>query len=456
MAFAKLKNRIAAKIKNNTLFQRMFGFEVGIDVTNDNQVLYRKNVVIKNIIFVVNLIYTLIFTFAGFIFGDPSNFLLTILLFPLSFFINFTLKKFLKKGPEDSMSQLIAEYFSCFYMFLSAILVYIKLRYNSDTILTAVSEGSMSITNDLPKWIIGECGYILVYIALTICAFYQDKKLLRNIFLWVFLIVTILHFVVTYNVIADVSKSDNPFMFLAEFFRSSQFQDILIRSLLLGLYMLILYIYASMANYMQDERKKELVKRRQVQEDFTNVVTKIFDVTLGGNKMTEDELREISIVSQMSKKLASLLSLPPNKCDEIYNYSKIHVDNHVSFDTKEGLSEDEKFEALREQTELGSALISRYQLSRKCEDIIRASLEGSDDDEFIKAKREIQSNQESQIILICEMYVTLRSVKSYKRANNHQKSIQFLQAKCQVYFDAVVFDRFIRFGSDFEKIYDEM
>ena len=54
------------------------------------------------------------------------------------------------------------------------------------------------------------------------------------------------------------------------------------------------------------------------------------------------------------------------------------------------------------------------------------------------------------------MYVTLRSVKSYKRANNHQKSIQFLQAKCQVYFDAVVFDRFIRFGSDFEKIYDEM
>jgi response regulator RpfG family c-di-GMP phosphodiesterase len=211
-----------------------------------------------------------------------------------------------------------------------------------------------------------------------------------------------------------------------------------------------------MANYMQDERKKELVKRRQVQEDFTNVVTKIFDVTLGGNKMTDDELKEVDIISVMSKKLASLLSLSVEKCNEIFDYSKIHVSNHVSFDTKEDMSEDEKFEALRKQTELGSALISRYQLSRKCEDIIRASLEGSDDDDFIKTKREIQSNLESQIILICEMYVTLRSVKSYKRANNHQKSIQFLQDKCQVYFDPVVFDRFIRFGQDFEKIYDEM
>ena len=114
MDFNNFKNRISNKIKNNTFFQRMFGFEVGIDVTNDNEVLYRKNVVIKNIIFVVNLIYTLIFTFAGFIFGDKSNFLLTILVFPLTFFVNYTLKRFMKKGPKDSMSQLIAEYFHVF------------------------------------------------------------------------------------------------------------------------------------------------------------------------------------------------------------------------------------------------------------------------------------------------------------------------------------------------------
>lgn len=455
MDFNNFKNRISNKIKNNTFFQRMFGFEVGIDVTNDNEVLYRKNVVIKNIIFVVNLIYTLIFTFAGFIFGDKSNFLLTILVFPLTFFVNYTLKRFMKKGPKDSMSQLIAEYFSCFYMFLSAILVYIKLRYNSDTILTSVINGEVPLEN-ITKWIIGECGYILIFVALTICAFYQDKKLLRNIFLWVFIIVTILHFTVTYGVIGEVSKSENPFVFLSSFVKSSEFQDILIRSLLLLLFMLILYIYVSMANYMQEERKKELIKRREVQEDFTSVVTKIFDVTLEGNKMTEDELKEVNIISLMSKKLASLLSLSNEKCQEIYNYSKIHVDNHVHFDSNSDMSEDEKFESLREQTELGSMLISRYQLSRKCEDIIRASLEGSDDDMFIKSKRDIQSNQESQIILICEMYVTLRSVRSYKRANNHQKSLQFLQSKCQVYFDPIVFDRFIRFGSDFEKIYDEM
>ena len=121
-----------------------------------------------------------------------------------------------------------------------------------------------------------------------------------------------------------------------------------------------------------------------------------------------------------------------------------------------GTSEDERFEALRKQTELGSKIISRIQLSRKCEDIVRAALEGSDTDEFRETQRVIQNNIESEIILISELYVTMRSVKSYKRAYNHQKSIQFMENQCKVYFDPMLFDRFIKFASDFEAIYDEI
>ena len=47
----KLKDKLKRTIKNTSFFKEKFGFESGIDITNDNQVLYRKNVVIKNIIF---------------------------------------------------------------------------------------------------------------------------------------------------------------------------------------------------------------------------------------------------------------------------------------------------------------------------------------------------------------------------------------------------------------------
>ena len=104
----------------------MFGFESGIDITNDNQVLYRKNVVIKNIIFVSNLIYTLIFTIISF--GEKSNWLLTILMFPVTFLVNHALKKTITKDPNDKMTQTVAMYLASFYMFLSAIIIYFKLN----------------------------------------------------------------------------------------------------------------------------------------------------------------------------------------------------------------------------------------------------------------------------------------------------------------------------------------
>ena len=47
-----LKNKLKTKIKNTTFFKKKFSFESGIDITNENEVLYRKNVVIKNILFI--------------------------------------------------------------------------------------------------------------------------------------------------------------------------------------------------------------------------------------------------------------------------------------------------------------------------------------------------------------------------------------------------------------------
>lgn len=440
MAFEKvkkLKKNIKTKIQNNTFYQKYFGFESGIDITDDKKVQYRKNVVIKNIIFVSNIVYTIIFFVISL--GNPSeqsNWLLTLLLFPVTFLINYILKKLINKGSDDSLSQSLAMYVGSFYMFLSTIIIYIKLKYGSQTYLA-------------------EVGYILVYYSLLICAFYQNKNMLKLVFLWVIILMTIMHFVFTYPIVQDASGKPI-LVFLQDFFTGEPFRDIVIRTILLLMFMLVLYIYVSMSNYMQDERKKELQKRRKVQDDYTNVITQIFDVTLTNQKVTDEEKKETEILAIMVKKLASLYSYSPDRCEELVKYTRLHIDQKLDFSFQNIDSDEEKFMAIQSQTALGSTMISRLQLKRKAEDILRATFEGSDTDDFVKHEREIQNTEEANIILICDLYVSMRSVKPFKKAYNHKNTIAYMEKSFKVYFDPFIFDRFNRYSSDFEKIFDEM
>lgn len=419
------------KIKNNKFFSYTFGFESGIDITDDTKVLYRKNIVIKNIIFISNLIFTLMFAFLSF--GEKSNIVLTFILFPVTFLVNSGLKKTINKNPNDITTQTIASYIACFYMFLLSIVIYFKLKYGSIDYLK-------------------ECGYILIYYSLAVCSFYQNKKLLKTVFEWVLALVTILHFTVTYEIIFSEMASDLG-LFFKEFFVSNAFKDILIRTILLCVFMLVLYAIVSMSGYMQEERKKELMKRREVQEDFTNVVTKIFEVTLDNSSRSEEDKESVRIVSKMAKRLAELLSMPEEECQEIENFAKIHIERSVNF-LPDGANEDEKFALLREQTNLGSIIISRLQLERKCEHIIRSTFEESNTQEFVLRMNRIQNEIQAQLILICELYVTMRSIKSYKKAYNHKLTMQYMTEQFSVYFDGNVFDRFVRFKDEFEKIFD--
>ncbi|MDE5547010.1 MAG: hypothetical protein K2I88_06050 [Anaeroplasmataceae bacterium] len=420
------------KIKNTKFFNNAFGFESGIDIANETQVLYRKNIVIKNIIFLSNLVFTLIFTVLSF--GEKSNFLLAGLLFIVTFVLNIYLKRSINKNPDNYTSQEIASYFSCFYMLALAIVIYIKLRFGEIKYLQ-------------------ECGYILLYYSLAVCSFYQNKKLLKTVFVWTLIAVTFLHFSVTYTIIwSDIAKDISKLF--TEFFVSEDFRDILLRTLLLCIYMLVLYSIVTMSGYMQEERKKELMKRREVQEDFTNVVTKIFEVTLDNSSRSEEDKQNIYIVSKMSRRLAELLSLSDEEIHMIDTQSKIHIEQSVSFSPDASMNEDEKYALLKEQTNLGSIIISRLQLERKCENMIRSTFEGSNTEEFIARMNSIQNEIPAQIILICELYVTMRSIKSYKKAYSHKVTMQYLSEHFNVYFDRNVFERFDRFKDEFEKIYD--
>ena len=117
-------------------------------------------------------------------------------------------------------------------------------------------------------------------------------------------VVTILHVTVTYNVLFSEAAKD-VLEILKVIFVSDVGRDILLRTILLGLFMIVLYSIVSIGEFMQEERKNELIKRRQVQEDFTNVVTKIFDVTLDRDLMLEGLARELIRAAQVMRKSAN-------------------------------------------------------------------------------------------------------------------------------------------------------
>ena len=92
-----ISNKIASFFVR--IFQKYFSFENGIDISNETQVLYRRNRVIKNIVLITNLLYSIILLVITF--GDQSNIFLTVLCFPLTFFVNRTLSKMIFNNEED-------------------------------------------------------------------------------------------------------------------------------------------------------------------------------------------------------------------------------------------------------------------------------------------------------------------------------------------------------------------
>lgn len=421
------------KTRFSRFFDDKFGFEKGIDISDETQVLYRRNVVIKNIIFLSNMLYTVLLMVLSLLNMQSSSWILTFVLFPLTFLINSTLNKHIKRYKDDHVHQQIAMYLACFYMFGSSVLVYMKMK-NSNVSF-------------------GEAGYILIYYSLVVVSLYQDRKMLKTISLWVVVLITILHFTVTYNLINSGSNESNISQIIS-FFTSKEVIDIGMRTIVLILFMVVLYVIVGISQYMQDERKKELVKRKEVEEDFTKVVTEMFKVTLNDRVITSDDIKQIKIVSEMVKTFSQILGDPDDIVRVNYKFSRIHLDSKVDLDLSNLTDKDAQFSHLRSQTELGNTIVRRLELSRRCEDIIRTHEEVGSDIELLNKIKEAKLDEQSQVVLVCEMYTTLRSVRNYKRPINHRLSIDIMEKEFKAYFDSYIFERFIRFQDKFEDIFD--
>lgn len=278
---------------------------------------------------------------------------------------------------DDMMHQTIAMYIACFYMFLSSVIIYMKMKTSGASF--------------------GEAGYMLIYYALVIVSLYQNKKLLKTISKWFIVIITILHFTITYNMISTDFEG-NTFQQIIEFLRSEAFADIILRTIVLASFILVLYVIVAITQYMQDQRRLELIKREEVQDEFTDIVKEMFDVTLSNDIISDDDRQHIEIVSMVSKHFSEILGYSTTKASKLYEFSRITIDMHVDLNTDKIASKDERFIHLSNQAKLGNEIIKRFELDRLADSIIRTSVEGATIETQNSGKLIKQKTEEEQII----------------------------------------------------------
>ncbi len=109
------KKKMKIKTFGKDFFAKFFGFERGIDITDDVAVLFRKNVVIKNIIFVTNMMYSVILFVLSITSsmngtGELSNWVITVIVYPVTYAINKLLRKLIYLDKEDKTKQMVAMY----------------------------------------------------------------------------------------------------------------------------------------------------------------------------------------------------------------------------------------------------------------------------------------------------------------------------------------------------------
>lgn len=422
------------KTLGKDIFAKYFGFERGVDITNDVAVLFRRNVVIKNIVFVSNIMYTVIlFILSLSSQGQVSDWVVTVLAFPITYVINKVLKKLIHLDREDKTKQNVAMYVAAFYIFFSSVLIYARL-YTQEYFETSA--------------------YILMYYAVVVISLYQDKKLLSSSFQALLAMLTVIHLIWTYN-FHGLVNGQTIVEFLPNFIRLPEFSDILLRTLLFILFYFVVYAIVSMGQYMQEERKNELIKRRQVQNDFSHIVGDLFTVVFSSS-YTLMEKRHAFQVQQMSQKLADYYGFNEKEINKLNEYAMVHLQyqeiKHLLNDIN---TEDEKmYDMLKSQTELGSRIAKRIQLAQKCEDIARAHIEDTANEKFLKEMLLIQPDIHAQVILLSDLYITMRSHRSYKRPMAHSIVLKQFQQELGNYFDYDLKERFLKFHDEFSEMYN--
>ncbi len=435
-----------------------FNFEAGVDILDDTSVLFRRNKVNRNILVLINFVF-LIFTFIG---NQNPNYIIIAGFGLIMFTINRTLKRIINEEPRTLLKQQMAMYIGSVYILMASIGVYIKLRISAgnivigDLVTAGDTSGVIRYVTDIS---ISQAGYLLIYFALIVISLYQDATLLRILFRWVFVFMLVVHIIIMYPLYQHSGSITELYNYL--FVTNGNVTiDVILRTIVLIVFYVALYSSVSIGQMMNNKRKEELIKRRDMEKDFTAVVGDVFDVIGVFNSHTINQKAEdVHRVAEIASRLANILGLSSNICTEIYEYSTIHIEriqdlSILEYEGKETLTERD-YAVIREKTILGSVVIKRLQLNQKSEDIVRMHFEKTIDQNFTEKMKRVQRSQEGQIILLAEIYDILRQERNYKSQLKHKRAVDLLQLEFKEYFEPYIIDRFLKYQMEFEAFYEK-
>ena len=228
--------------------------------------------------------------------------------------------------------------------------------------------------------------------------------------------------------------------------------DIGLRSIIFIIYVVVLYAIVSIGEYMHHERVFELQKRRLVETDFHSFSTDLINSVLASPKSLFNQ-RKAYQVHDISIFLGQVSGYNDKELEELKEFSLVHLRTD---EIKDSESDEIKgdFNILKQKSELAAIISRRIQLAQKVEDIARAQTEGILSDQMAKDLNRLDEPLESQIILLADLYITMRAVETYKRPLNHAIVMKIFEEEFDIFFSRNLFQRFMAYHNDFAKIYN--
>ncbi len=449
----KFKNLISKS------FSKLFGFENNVVITDDLNVLTRRNTVIKNIIFLFNLFLFLLMLIIslskiGLEGLDPKvvqnrtivNWSITVATFPFLFVFNFLLKRMIQPSKVSQTQnrdvaihkQKIAQYFIISYLFIAVSLFYLKVN-----ITPLFFRNGLYQNKSLAFVVLETFSYSLFYVVLTIICLYQDRKAFSYSAAFLFGILTIMHIFVTNRFYAFTDLKD----------LLNSLVDVILRSLVFILYSLVLRALTIISETIQHDRIHEKVQRARLQDEFISLTSDLFGVVL--NSALTD-ISYLEFLTKIANRLGELMGLSVANLNTLVSYCQ-YLDNHANFtallnqETLKSLSQSE----LTTKVQNGAVIAKRIQLAKKAVEIVRTSIESGISKTFVEKQNQIQNTVISQIILTADIYCIMRMSTAYKTACSHSETIAHFKETFRYFISEDIFTRFIDFNQEFETLYNE-
>lgn len=421
----------------------LFDLEAGVDILDEAESLYRKNRIIKRIVFITNILFS-----AFLITRNYTMIVVTILLFLFTFGINRLLKSLIYDDPTDELHQQIAMYLVSGNTLIVAIATFINLRIDAVNAIQSGHPEALTYSS------ISNVAYGLIFFSLVITAFYQKKTLMRHISYITLFLYTVLHTVVIYPTYKYVSNFES----FLEYTRTTEFRDISIRTVVLVIFLLAINFNVKISEKLNDERKRELTSRRHLEKDFLVVVEDIFNgiEVFNSSNMYKDKFTTYRS-AQLVRKLAGLLKIQMDEVENYTDFAKIHIDKRdfltlMDFKHVKVLSQRDYAE-IEERTQIGREVLNRLRINQLSEDIVRSHCHNGFERQF-KDSETIAMDLRSQLVLLTDIYDALRMDRLYKDEFSHRDAIRIIRDSFSKYFEFQVVDRFIRFESEFRDVYD--